>query len=138
MLAKSDTLTANYFANAVLINDGHLNFTVTALPWQAQLTPYRDAVAVNANADSLPDILLGGNYYGNNIQMGRYDGDFGTVLLNRGKGNFTAEPFNGLQVKGEVRHISKINIGQKQAYLFARNNDSLLVLQFDPGTHHRK
>ena len=78
------------------MNDGKLNFTVTALPWEAQLSPYRDAVVVDANHDSLPDILLFGNYYENNIQMGRYDADFGTILINHGKGQFDAESLNGL------------------------------------------
>jgi hypothetical protein len=50
------------------------------LPRQAQLTSYRDAIVVDANTDGLPDILLMGNYYDNNIQMGRYDADFGTIL----------------------------------------------------------
>ena len=87
-LEEAQVHTANYFANAMLINDGNLNFTVKALPWEAQLTSYRDAIVVDANADGLPDILLTGNYYDNNIQMGRYDADFGTILINKGKDNF--------------------------------------------------
>src|SRR4029078_1862538 len=57
-LESSQVLTANYFANAVLINDGKMHFSVQALPWEAQLTPYRDAIVINANNDDLPDILL--------------------------------------------------------------------------------
>ena len=83
-LKNAALLTADYFANAVLINDGHMNFTVNALPWEAQLSSYRDAISTDANKDSLPDILLVGNYYDNNIQMGRYDADFGTLLVNKG------------------------------------------------------
>ncbi len=131
MLRKADTLSADYFSNAILINDGKGNFTVNALPWQAQLSPYRDAVVVNANDDSLPDILLFGNYYENNIQMGRYDADFGTVLLNHGNGQFSAESINGLQVKGQTRHVNKINILNKEAFILARNNDSAMVIQFN-------
>ena len=106
-LEKADTLTANYFQNAILINNGNLNFTVQPMPWQAQLSPYRDAVVVDANGDNLPDILLVGNYYENNIQMGRNDADFGTILLNKGNGLFTCESINGLEIKGQVRHIRK-------------------------------
>ena len=84
------------------------------MPWLAQLSPYKDAVVVNANNDSLPDILMVGNFYDNNIQMGRNDADFGTILLNKGNGQFDCESINGLQIKGEVRHIKKINIGKKK------------------------
>jgi enediyne biosynthesis protein E4 len=62
--------------------------------------------------------------------MGRYDGDFGTVLINRGNGSFETENINGLQIKGQVRHISKINIGKTQAYILTRNNDSTLIIKF--------
>ncbi|MEO6188142.1 MAG: VCBS repeat-containing protein [Ginsengibacter sp.] len=122
--------TADYFSNAILINDGNMHFETKALPWQAQLSSYKDAVIVNANNDSLPDILLMGNYYENNIEMGRYDADFGTILLNEGNANFNAESINGLQVKGQVRHIKKINLVKEEAYVLVKNNDSARVIKF--------
>lgn len=129
-LQAAEVLTANYFSNAVLINKGNLNFDIQALPWQAQLSTYRDAVVVNANNDSLPDIFLAGNFYENNIEMGRYDADFGSLLLNKGNGQFTVQSLNGLQVKGQVRHIGSINIAGKEAFILARNNDSTMVIKF--------
>jgi len=129
-LKSAQVLTADYFANAVLINNGNMQFTTTPLPWEAQLSPYRDAIVINANNDSLPDVLLVGNYYDNNIQMGRYDADFGTVLINKGRGNFSCETVNGLQIKGQVRHIRKIDLAKKEAYILAKNNDSTIVISF--------
>ncbi len=129
-LDASEILQANCFSNAVLINDGKLNFTLKALPWKAQLSSYRDAVVIDANHDNLPDILLAGNFYNNNIQMGRYDADFGTILLNKGNGNFSVENINGLQVKGQTRHVKKIMINKKEAFVLARNNDSTMVIGF--------
>lgn len=129
-LESSEILTENYYQSAVLINKGNLNFTIQPLPWLAQLSTYRDAVVVDANGDNLPDILLVGNYYGNNVQMGRSDADFGTILLNKGNGQFDCQSINGLVIKGEVRHISEIKIDKKKAYILARNNDSTMVIQF--------
>ncbi len=129
-LQKADTLTANYFANSILINKGGLNFDVQPMPWQAQLSPYRDAVVVDANGDGLPDILLVGNYYENNIEMGRNDADFGTILLNKGNNKFSAESLNGLVIKGQTRHIKAINIDKTPAYILARNNDSAMIVRF--------
>ena len=40
-LGKAAVLTANYFSNVVLINNGNWNFMVRELPWEAQLTPYQ-------------------------------------------------------------------------------------------------
>jgi len=56
-LKNAELLTADYFSNAVLINDGKGNFVVKDLPWQAQLTSYKDAVVMDANGDKLPDIF---------------------------------------------------------------------------------
>jgi hypothetical protein len=129
-LGKAQLLTADYFSNAILLNQGDLKFTVQALPWQAQLSSYRDAIVIDANNDNLPDVLLGGNYYSNNIQMGRYDADFGTLLLNRGKGNFEVSGINGVQVKGQVRHIRELTVNRRPAFILARNNDTAMVISF--------
>ncbi len=127
---NAEILTANYFSNALLINNGNLQFETKALPEEAQFTSFKDAVAVDANGDDLPDILLTGNYYDNTIQMGRYDADFGTVLINKGKGIFSCQTLNGFSIKGQVRHIRQINLKSKPAYILACNNDSVRVLQF--------
>jgi len=130
-LAAADVLSANYFANSILLNKGNLNFETKPMPWEAQLSPFKDAVIIDANGDNLPDILLFGNYYDNNIQMGRYDADFGTILLNKGHGEFAVENINGLSVKGQVRHVKKINIGNKESFILAKNNDSTMVIRFN-------
>ena len=95
-LEKAELLTANYFSNAILINNGNWNFTLKELPWEAQFTSYRDAAIADANNDNKPDILLAGNFYPNNIQMGEYDADYGTILINNGNGNFSCSLLNGL------------------------------------------
>lgn len=130
-LQQSVILKADYFDNAILFNNGNGAFTTESMPWLAQLSSYRDALVVDANGDGRPDILLAGNYYGSNIQMGRYDADFGTLLINKGNRQFTVETLNGLAVTGEVRHMRRIKIGGKDAIILARNNDSAVVLRFE-------
>ena len=129
-LNAGDKFYANYFSNSILINDGNWNFSIKPMPWQAQLSPYRDAVLINANNDNLPDILLAGNFYPSNIQMGKYDADYGTILVNQGKGNFACENLNGFINKGETRHIQPITIKGTQAYILVKNNDSAVVIRF--------
>ncbi|HEY0434854.1 MAG TPA: VCBS repeat-containing protein, partial [Chitinophagaceae bacterium] len=129
-LKEATVLNADNFSNVVFINDGHLHFTPKPLPWQAQLSSYRDARVVDANHDGLPDILLGGNFYDNNVQMGRYDADFGTLLVNRGNDSFECTSLNGLAIRGQVRRIRPIRIGKDDAFVLARNNDSAMVIRF--------
>ncbi|MBC7849332.1 MAG: VCBS repeat-containing protein [Chitinophagaceae bacterium] len=129
-MEKAAILSADYFSNAILINDGNFNFRLQAMPWEAQLTSIKDAVAINANNDSLPDILIAGNFYENNIQMGRYDADYGSVLINRGSGRFEYQLINGLAIKGQVKHLSTLQSNGQQLFIVARNNDSLHVIRF--------
>ena len=127
-LKSAQQFTADYFSNAVLINDGKMNFTVNALPTEAQFSSLRDAVVLDHNKDGLPDLLVGGNFYDNNIQMGRYDADFGTVLINKGKGIFTVEAIKGLSIKGQVRHLLPLIVNKKPAIVIAKNNDAVMVI----------
>jgi hypothetical protein len=127
-LGSASLFTADYFSNVILINDGNWNFRLKELPWQAQLTPYYDAAIAEVNGDARPDILLGGNFYPNNIQMGEYDADYGAVLLNIGNGNFNYALLDGTVIKGEIRRIRKLAFGKDPAFILARNNDSLKVI----------
>ncbi len=128
-LSTSQLYTADYFSNTVFINDGKGNFTPRALPWLAQLSSFRDAVEIDANGDQRPDILLGGNFYQQSMQLNRNDADFGTTLINKGNGDFIAEPLNGIVIKNEIRRIKPIKISGKPSFIIARNNDSLIVVQ---------
>ncbi|HEX5024949.1 MAG TPA: VCBS repeat-containing protein, partial [Agriterribacter sp.] len=127
---QAKVLSADYFSNALLKNEGNGNFSIEPLPWNAQLSTYRTAAIVNANDDSLPDILLGGNYYDSNIASGRYDADCGTILMNRGNGKLVCESLNGLVIRGQVRHISPVKIAGEDAFILARNDDTAAVLKF--------
>jgi len=128
-LSAADVFTADYFNNAVLLNDGKGNFSVKALPWKAQLTCLKDATIIDANGDNLPDILTAGNFYEQAIPLNRCDAGFGTILINKGNGNFEAENINGLAIKNQVRHILPITIKGKGAFVIARNNDALMLIQ---------
>ena len=107
-----------------------IQFYIECLAMGGTISSYRDGIVVNANNDDLPDILLVGNFYENNIQMGRYDADFGTILLNRGQGQFTCEPLNGVALKGEARHIRELEVNGRKVFVIAKNNDSAKVIGF--------
>ncbi len=85
---------------------------------------------MDANGDQWPDVLMMGNFYDNNVQMGRYDADYGTLLINNGKQDFKAAQMNGLSIKGQVRRIAPIQINQERAYVLGMNSDSLRLIGF--------
>jgi hypothetical protein len=61
--------------------------------------------------------------------MGRYDADYGTILLNKGNGKFEVIPLNGLAIKGQVRRIRPIQLGKGQSFVLGMNSDSLRMIQ---------
>jgi len=128
-LKSSAVFSADYFSNAVLINDGKGNFTAKELPWQAQLSCLKDAAVIDANGDNLPDIITGGNFYEQAMPLNRNDANYGTVLINKGGGNFVAENINGVIIKNQIRHILPIIINKQKAWVIARNNESLMIIQ---------
>lgn len=127
-LENSQLLSANYFAHCLLINTGNLGFDCKPLPWETQLTTIRDAMIIDGNRDNFPDVMAMGNYYQNNVEMGRADAGYGSLLINDGKGRFVHEGLKGVVVKGEARHVKKITINGKEACVIVRNNDSTIVL----------
>ena len=137
-ISKSSILSANCFENSVFINDGKANFTRKALPWLAQLSAYNDAIVINANNDDLPDFLLAGNYYDCNVELGRLDADYGTVLINKGKGEFECESLSHVIIDGVSRKILPININQQKAFIVARNNATFKVIKPDSETINKK
>ena len=127
-LDNSKILSVDYFASAIFLNDGKGKFTIHELPAEAQFSPLKCGVVLDANDDHRPDVLLFGNFYQNNIQLGRNDADFGTLLINKGNNDFYAEALNGLTIKGQVRHIQQLIVKGKINYLLAMNNDSLRAI----------
>jgi len=129
-LATATKYTVTNFSNTIFINNGKNEFTAIPFPWQAQLTTYKDACFIDVNNDGLLDIFPVGNYYDNNIQMGRYDADYGTVLINKGKGNFSTALSSGYNIKSQVKKIIPLKVGTTTGYLLASNNDSVVIIKF--------
>ncbi len=127
-LNTAQVLSADQFSNALFINDGKGKFDMQPLPAAAQYAPFRTAVVLDYNGDGMKDLFIGGNFYGNNIQLGRSDADFGTLLLNRGNGKIEPMPLPGIIIKGEIRKISQLNLGGSPAWVIARNNDSAMII----------
>jgi hypothetical protein len=65
-----------------------------------------------------------------NIQMGRYDASFGNLLFGDGKGGFKilSNKDSGISIKGEVRALKEIRIGEKVHYIGFRNSESIISL----------
>lgn len=129
-ISEAKQLSANCFENTVFINDGNMNFSASVLPYPFQLSTLKAAATIQTYKDSEMATLLMGNFYANNVELGRQDADFGSVLIKNEDNTFGFSTLNGLAVTGEVRKIQRILIGKRLAYILARNNNTIQVIAF--------
>ncbi len=122
-MEASQIFEADFLKNAILINKGKGKYELLALPESAQISPLLAAVLVGTN-----ELLTGGNFYECNIQMGRYDADYGS-LMRYTNGALSRENIPGMVLNGQIRTMRAIKIGKDTCYLVGRNNDKLMVLK---------
>jgi hypothetical protein len=115
-------LATTYFENRNGRFYGH------SLPLQAQFSPVYKIVVDDFNGDHFPDLLLLGNNEYPRLKLGKMDANFGTLLLNDGKGNFvcSANKDNGLFVAGDVKDATIINENGDKFLLIGANNADLI------------
>ena len=123
---------ANTLASTYFENQGNGKFIGKQLPPAAQFFPVMGIKVVDVNEDGKKDIILVGNLGALQEGLGNYNGGYGTILLNKGNGQFEnmIPLYSGFVVKGEGRDIQTLtNFKKERLYLVTRNNDSLLVFK---------
>lgn len=114
---------ATWMESAVLWNENS-TFNLAPLPAEAQVAPVFGIVVEDFNGDGVPDIYLGGNFYGLKPQVGRHDSNRGVFLIteqNRKFGTMSSQE-SGIYLEGEVRDACLIKVGKENIVLVSRNN----------------
>jgi hypothetical protein len=123
-------LKANYQMTSYIENRGQGEFAVKELPAEVQLAPVFAILTGDFTDDQLPDILLTGNDYGNEVAIGRYDALNGLLLRGDGKGNF--EPMtmqqSGIIIPGDGKSLVKLQNSDNALIVIAGQNRGKLGL----------
>ncbi|MBL6449078.1 VCBS repeat-containing protein [Fulvivirga sp. 29W222] len=127
-IRTAELLQVNTLENAYFENTGDLKFEMKPLPSTLQFSTINAAAEVNVTEDS-QDVILAGNFFNNNVEMGRYDASYGSLLSIDENGEFAIGKLGTLKIKGQVRKIMPVVIGGETAYIFARNNQSAVVVK---------
>ncbi|HYC86630.1 MAG TPA: FG-GAP-like repeat-containing protein, partial [Chryseosolibacter sp.] len=124
-------LTASDLETCLFINEAGKGFKRRALPAQAQFTKICGVSAGDFNVDGKLDLVLAGNHSRIKPELGLQNAGYGVMLIGDGTGEFNAISAreSGLVIRGEVRDIANIRIGDEAYLLFLRNNDKLKVFK---------
>jgi len=127
-LQQAKVQEANELRSIILINQGSGQFEKQALPTSCQFSPIFAIEAVDINQDQQMDLLLGGNLYKVQPELGRYDASYGHCLINNGQGQFTDRAVElGFVIEGEIRDIQSIG---RTVYVF-RSDDAAVTYQIN-------
>ena len=96
-----------------------------------QLSSVKAILPLDINADGFIDLVMGGNEFGFQPQLGRLDAGDGDVLINDGKGNFTVmeQTSTGIALPGQLRDIVLVKRKNNTALLFLQNNEWPVLYQ---------
>jgi hypothetical protein len=132
-LKQATVREARVFASSVAIDRGNGRYELEPLPAEAQFAPVFAAVARDFDGDGRPDLLLGGNLFGVQPVLGRYDASSGVLLHGLGSGRFTSTDRSDQGIEGEVRDMKLVgSAGRGSLIAVARNNATLLLLRPGP------
>jgi len=117
-------LTATAFTSGIFYNKGKGNFSFKALPSSMQVAPLFGFEMLTGTSKG---ILAGGNFSGVVPFEGRYDADYGDVLLMDKNNNFKyiSPVSSGFLLRGEVRDIKAIKTAKGVIYAVAFNNEQI-------------
>ncbi|MGB3619631.1 MAG: FG-GAP-like repeat-containing protein, partial [Catalinimonas sp.] len=121
---------ATEFRSVYLDNRGDGRFALRALPNEAQLSAIYGLLPGDWDGDGTLDVLLTGNSYAGDPQVGWYDASYGDLLRGDGTGGFTVVPWQeaGVYVPGDTKGSAQlVRADGTSLLLFARNDDSLLA-----------
>lgn len=124
-------LEANHFEHTVFINKNGAAFEPQVLPWETQVSMMKSIQAIDINQNGNKDLVVGGNFFGTDSELGRYDASIGTLLKGDGNGGFEAVPAveSGLVIPGNVRHIVPITINGSSHFWVIRNDDKSSLIK---------
>ena len=128
-LDKAIYWEANTLQSVFFENMGNGKFEPHNLPKELQLSHQQAALPVDLNNDGITEVLMGGNFYDCNIEMGRYDADYGHILSFSENNKMEAHPIGTLKIKEQVRKIVPINIAGETHFIFVKNNAPIEIIK---------
>ena len=125
-------LTANHLETSLFLSTNKGKYEIAPLPVECQFAPVYTVSIADFNGDTVKDLLFFGNNDYFKLRLGKFDANYGTLVLGNGEGGFgyIDQTVSGLDVQGSVHSSLLIDnrlflgIYEKpiKAYEFATKN----------------
>jgi hypothetical protein len=125
-------LTANNLQTCLFHNEGNGRFTMIPLPAEAQFSAINGMVAEDFDGDGNLDLVMNGNDFGTEPNVGRYDALNGLYLKGDGNGKFAPLSIlqSGIFIPGNGKALVKLQSARGKYLLAAgQNRGPLKVFQ---------
>ena len=124
----------NQSKSIIALNQGNLQFEFFDLPFQAQWNSINTGIVKDFNKDGNLDLVVAGGEEYLKPQFSKLDAGYGELLYGDGMGNFDWIPYkkSGLKIKGVVRNLSEVKMGEYDGYIFGINNNKPLLYVMEP------
>ncbi|OWW23696.1 RNA-binding protein [Zobellia sp. OII3] len=122
-LEQAQIHSANHMETTLLLSTPENTLELGSLPIEAQYSPVNTSLVEDIDLDGNTDLLLFGNSSQYKLRLGKFDANYGTLLLGDGNGNFSYVPQreSGFSISGEVQSAIKI----KDLLLIGIHNQAL-------------
>lgn len=129
-IREAEQLEVYVLANSWFENRGNRHFERYDLPVELQFAPLRTMIVQDFDEDGMPDVMLMGNFYEANIEMGRYDADYGNILFNAKEGLHHGV-VQQLGILGQVRSLQRVMTGDGGLFILGRNHMPVQVIRIE-------
>jgi len=125
-------LKANMLQSCYLRNEGNGKFTMIPLPASAQVSVLNGMLVDDFDGDGNLDVLINGNDYGTQVDIGRYDALNGLLLKGDGAGGFTPLSIlqSGVYIPGDGKALVKLRgVGGRYLVAASQYRDDLKLFK---------
>ena len=123
-------LKVNTSESCYLRNDGNGKFTMIPLPKLAQISALNGMDVDDFDGDGNLDVMINGNDFGTEVNVGQYDALNGLMLKGDGKGNFYPQSIlqSGIYIPGDGKALVKLKSNAGNLMIAASQNRDALKL----------
>ncbi len=128
-LSNAKKLAVNHMETTLFMSTEDGKYNIKTLPFQAQYSPVHAITVSDFNKDGKEDILLMGNNHHFKLRLGKFDANYGVLLIATDDGGFKYlnQSESGLNIHGAVKSSLKID----QTLFLGINKEAVEAYRFE-------